>query len=213
MDGKAFWEPAEKLWYIRENGTGILRPDHSGQYMDALCMKFEESMQYAARMIQSAVFHKAFKKNCDNFFATDRALETVIKGARKRLSLSVNELDSDHYTLATPTKVLELHRNDGTVVVRDMKKNDYITKSLGTEYIPYAECPNFRKMIDDMFCHDKQKIEFLQMALGLSLCGYNEQKMILIFYGLSTNNGKSTLGYAIANVLGDYHCVGKEKSV
>lgn len=211
MDGKAFWEPAEKLWYIRENGTGILRPDHSGQYMDALCMKFEESMQYAAGMIQSVAFYKAFKKNCDNFFATDRALETVIKGARKRLSLSVNELDADHYTLATPTKVLELHRNDGTVVVRDMKKNDYITKSLGTEYIPYAECPNFRKMIDDMFCHDKQKIEFLQMAFGLSLCGYNEQKMILIFYGLSTNNGKSTLGYAIANVLGDYHCVGKDK--
>ena len=91
-------------------------------------------------------------------------------------------------------------------MVLEHKMEDYITKMASVKYEPDADCPNFKKSLEEMFStyeNPAEIIEWLQKVLGLTLTGFNLEQAFYIFHG-NGRNGKSTLVEAIKNVLGTY---------
>eukprot|EP00960_Hanusia_phi_P063151 765385-Hanusia_phi.AAC.1 len=91
--------------------------------------------------------------------------------------------------------------------LRDGKPDDYISKSVGYDYIEYDADDSMQKVLDDylnqMYTNPNIK-QYVLSVLGVAICcGRIEQ--FNIFWGDSGANGKSTLVQLLQKTFGDYH--------
>lgn len=80
------------------------------------------------------------------------------------------------------------------------KREDLCTKMMPVQYIPNADCPQFKKFFEWMF-PQKEVRDFLQTYFGLCLTGIVVRKA-LILYGEGAN-GKSTLMRTLQHLFGE----------
>ena len=107
--------------------------------------------------------------------------------------------DSDPYLLGVKNGVVDLRTGE----FRQARKEDYLTKQAGTEYIPGAECPRWKVFLRDIFNGDDSLISFVQSAIGYSLTGVTDEHVLFFLYGTG-RNGKSTTTETLQALLGDY---------
>ncbi len=86
--------------------------------------------------------------------------------------------------------------------LRDFNKLDYSTIQLDYEYNPEAQCPKFKKFIDDITDSEKNKINLIQEALGYILYPENSLHKAFILIG-NGGNGKSVLLKIIEALFGE----------
>ena len=77
-----------------------------------------------------------------------------------------------------------------------------MVKTMGTSYIPDAECPRFEKFMADAIPNPNMR-SYIQRALGYSLLGDADQRSIFLIHGPS-GTGKSTLIDTMREVFGEY---------
>jgi len=209
--GRAWYDPVAKGWYVRWDKKLVL--DTNKRHMCDLRSEFQKALDYAESRIQNPKFKEKFHKKFGDWFESDAKWDKVLDGARAYCSVDSATKDTDRYIIATPGKIIRLNRKDGSISVRDMEDTDFVVRHLGVEYDPDATCPTFMKLLDSSLQGDKEKIRLLQMMFGLTICGNNEQRAVIIIYGLGTSNGKSTLLKASTDTLGDYAAVTRSAAI
>ena len=78
-----------------------------------------------------------------------------------------------------------------------------LTQITNVKYDQSKKAPRFMKFINDIFCEDKELIEWMKRALGYSLTGDCSEQCLFIAYGTGAN-GKSTLFETLKDILGSY---------
>jgi len=64
-------------------------------------------------------------------------------------------------------------------------ESSVITKRLGTDFDPDAECPIFESFLDTIFNGDEEMISFVQRAVGYSLSGSTREQCLFLMIGES----------------------------
>lgn len=123
----------------------------------------------------------------------------MIKESEHLLSIQQSEFDNDIYLFNVQNGYLDLRT--GTLHNHDKEK--YFTKISNVEYTDKADCPMWKKFLSQIFDNNQEIIDFIQRAVGYSLCGSTEEQKMFILYG-NGRNGKSVFLDIITELFGDY---------
>jgi len=109
------------------------------------------------------------------------------------------DYDQDQWLLGCDNGVVDLRTGE----LRPGLQSDMLTKSVGYPFDPTADCPRWRRFLDEVFGGDRDLVGFLQRAVGYSLTGDTREQCLFLCHG-SGANGKSTMLSTLRHVLGDY---------
>ena len=130
---------------------------------------------------------------------TARGIRDILAIAAPGMTIKDRDLDTQPFFLNCLNGTLNLQ----TMEFRAHRKEDFISKIAGVEYIPGALCPHWIQHIETVFDGNKELITNIQEVLGYSLFLGNPSAVFLVFYG-SGRNGKSVTISLLDHVLGSY---------
>ncbi len=150
--------------------------------------------------------------------ASDETRERLIKHAlkseaRSRINAMVEMAQSEPTVAILPSKFdsdpMLFNVQNGTIdlrtgVLRDHRRDDYITKISPVPYNPAAKYPRWDAFLDQIFQKNKNIIGYIQRKAGYILSGETFEEDLDILYGTG-GNGKSTLTEVLIYIVGDYH--------
>ena len=90
-----------------------------------------------------------------------------------------------------------------TGVLHEHDKDKYFTRISPVEYTDKSDCPMWLDFLDTIFDGDKTLVNYIQTAVGYSLCGSTEEQVMFILYG-NGRNGKSVFLNIITELFGNY---------
>ena len=182
-------------WFLWCDGRWL--KDHSlqTQYLAEQTARsiFEEAASIVDSRMREDVAAWA-KKSCSK-----RVIESTLALAKPKLAISVDQFDQDAMLLNFINGTVELR----TGILREHKREDWITKQVRHSYSVNAKCPRFEQFLTEVTKGDADLIGFLQRALGYSLTGSTAAQCMFIAFGEGAN-GKSTLLNLIHDLMGDY---------
>ena len=124
---------------------------------------------------------------------------TLLKGQPK-VQIHADELDANPLLLGVKNgKCIDLR----TGMVFDLTPEHLITKSVGCDYDPYAQCPQWEEFLQQVFQEDQSLIDYLQQYVGYCLTGLTTEQQVLFGFGLGAN-GKSVLFSVLTELFGTY---------
>lgn len=124
------------------------------------------------------------------------------------------DVDEDDYESVIPSSARD-HGGKVHAKFRNVRKEDLLTLSTGTDYLPWNELINgeFGKQEQlyariwqesvELYLPDDELRHYAQKLLGYSLLGDNRERIVVFLHG-PTGSGKSTFLYAVQKALGDY---------
>lgn len=124
--------------------------------------------------------------------------ETMIKDARDKYHIANEDLDRNSDLLNCINGTLNLK----TFEFKEHNCNDLISKITNVNYTPNIKSSLWIKFIEEIMLGDKEKIRYLQKAIGYSLTADTSLETCFILYGNKTRNGKSTLVETLMYMLG-----------
>lgn len=130
-----------------------------------------------------------------------RTASTAVGAIRssEKLWIAESDLDAKLFLLNLPNGTYDLEADR----FRDHDPADHVTRMSPVTYDSSAKCPNFERMVSDLFGGDQDTIRYVQSVLGYCLSGDTSAKRLWVFYGPTADNGKSTLLRVMKAVLGD----------
>jgi putative DNA primase/helicase len=171
-----------------------------------------------AKLAMTAFLHQAIKAGNEpaEKFATKsldaRRINSALSMAESEPGCFVKaeELDSDPFLLNCLNGTVDLR----TGQLRHHDRDDKITKLVHHLYEPSAECPTWRKFLEEIMGggpdagepeleRADRLLEYLQRAIGYSLTGNVNEKAVFVLFG-SGNNGKSTMLATIRELIREY---------
>jgi phage/plasmid primase-like uncharacterized protein len=114
------------------------------------------------------------------------AVEQLARSDR-RLSATIDLWDADPMLLGTPGGTVDLK----TGVLREARREDWVTKVTAVAPADKAECPIFLAFLNRVTAADSELIAYLQRAAGYVLTGITKEHSIFFNYGTG-RNGKGT---------------------
>jgi len=116
-----------------------------------------------------------------------------------RLWIEPDAFDADRWLFNTQNCTIDLRTGER----RPHNRADLITKIAPVEYDKDAKCPIFQKVLNRIFCGDREFIRFMRAWFGYAATGSTREQTALIVCGRG-GNAKTTLWDAVHNALGDY---------
>jgi putative DNA primase/helicase len=110
------------------------------------------------------------------------------------------DFDANRLICNVKNGTLEFNRENASFVFREHRREDFCTRMAPVDYVPGADCPQFKAFLRWMFGGDEELIQFIPTFFGLCLTGLID-RIILILYGDGAN-GKGTLVKIISKLLG-----------
>lgn len=141
-----------------------------------------------------ALFKHAVKSEAE---AKLRAMINLAKS--EGVAVQSEQFDTDVFLLNCRNGTLDLRTGE----LRPHSRGDYITRRVELDYMPEAQCPEWRKFLESVFLNDQEIIGFMQKAVGYALSGSMKEQCVFILYGVGMN-GKSTFLKHVYRILGDY---------
>jgi putative DNA primase/helicase len=132
---------------------------------------------------------------------SDCRIKAMIELAKSEPGISIlpDEMDLDPWSLNVKNGTVNLRTGE----MRPHDRRDKITKMAPVEFHPGVECLLWIEHLRRIFAGNDQMISFLQLALGYSITGVTDERVLFISHG-SGANGKTTTHEVIAQILGDY---------
>lgn len=133
-------------------------------------------------------------------------LSNILRFSQNVISNRIFQIQKDihPYLLSCKNGLVDLRTGE----IRPSKPEDYITKSLSTEYdkdCDYTLFDNFvRQITSSENGPSEEKYNYLKWAIGYSLQGQPKRKLFFILYGQYGNNGKSLLTSIILDTIEHY---------
>jgi putative DNA primase/helicase len=128
-------------------------------------------------------------------------LSAMIEIASKDLEIDPDQLDADWSLLNVQNGTLVLEP-DGSVELREHRREDYITKVAAAPFHPSARCGYWDDTLKRAL-PDAQLRAYLQRCFGYTLLGGQGEKAIFSIFGTS-DCMKTTILHAFEEALGDY---------
>ena len=130
-----------------------------------------------------------------------RARKTMIEDSKDNQQFSATELDRAPYLFNCENGVLDLRHG---VKFLQHAPGLLLSKIAPVEYDPAAVAEVWAKFLDEAMEGETAKIRYLQKFAGISLTGDTREETMVILYGATTRNGKSTFVETLGHLLGDY---------
>ena len=121
------------------------------------------------------------------------------EGRAANLASNPTRSTADLWLLGCPNGTLDLR----TGKRREARREDYITKKIGAEFDPKADCRQWRGFLDWATQGDVELAAFLRMLAGYALTGEVREEVMCALVGDGAN-GKSTFLMTLFDLLGDY---------
>lgn len=115
------------------------------------------------------------------------------------VSVTSSMLDHDQMLVCAENAVIDLRT--GNEIPAD--RGQLITKQIGTNYDPQAQCPLWLAFLETVTGGDKELVLFLQTAIGYTLTGMTTEQCLFFLHGKG-QNGKGVFTSIIESLLGDY---------
>jgi len=130
----------------------------------------------------------------------EKTISALLAAASRNGSLVIPaaDWDADPWVIGLKNGVLDLRSRSH----RQGQPQDYITRSMNTEFIPGATCPEWLKFIARIM-PDPELADYLQTILGYALTGQTSDQAFYFFFG-DGMNGKSILIQVMAYLMGEY---------
>lgn len=141
---------------------------------------------------------KAFSKHLKST-RNSNGKTNMLKESQHLLPIQPEDFDQDIYLFNVQNGYLNL--KDGKLYDHDKEK--YFTKISPVEYTEKIDCPLWLDFLDTIFAGDAGLIEYMQRAVGYSLCGSTQEQIMFILYG-NGRNGKSVFLDIISDLFGSY---------
>lgn len=141
---------------------------------------------------------KAFRKHI-KASRSNKSKTNMLKEVQHNMPIMPFQLDKHKMAFNVPNGTLSL--KTGQLV--PAKRDYFITKFSPVEFTDNADCPMWRRFLDDIFGGDKELIRYIQKAVGYSMTGDTSEQCVFFLYGTG-RNGKSTFLDVLREIFGDY---------
>jgi DNA primase catalytic core len=138
--------------------------------------------------------------------------------AKRWVTVELTDFDTDPMLLNCMNGTLRFHRaepgseagpgSSARVELRPHDRADRLTKIAACAYDPEAAAPHFQKLVR-WAQPQKERRRYLRQWLGYNLTGDVGEQIFHIWFGPLAANGKSTVGNACRDAIGDYGDAGK----
>lgn len=160
---------------------------------------------------------KAFRKHI-KASRSNKSKTNMLKEVQHNMPIMPFQLDKHKMAFNVPNGTLSL--KSGQLV--PAKRDYFITKFSPVEFPVWrnteltadssgdilrqtdnADCPMWRRFLDDIFGGDRELIRYIQKAVGYSMTGGTSEQCVFFLYGTG-RNGKSTFLDVLREIFGDY---------
>lgn len=193
--------PQKKTWF-HFNGIRYIEDDQVLlKMLETMRAKAREAVNLRAANPESNTDDERFKTIIKWCLSSESRMKLGAASsiAESMMAQSITKFDSDPLILCCSNGAVDLRTGN----LFTPTKEDYLYKSVTANYYHEAECPRFKRFMEEIFNGDQEQIDFVQKAIGYSLTGLTTEEVIFICYGTGAN-GKSVLLNTIGEVLGDY---------
>lgn len=125
--------------------------------------------------------------------------KAAIELSQHPLSRSLKLFDKNDFILGCRNGALDLKEKR----LHPHSPSQLLLKRSEVDYIPTADCPVFKRFLDQVFGADKELITYVQKVVGYCLTGSISEQAMFVLIGEGAN-GKSTFINTIAELLSDY---------
>ena len=186
-------------WYIYDGR--VWRPDNHNLRISEMAKNFHDILLSFAATITSEDTRTRFLKRVEQL-DQKKFRDIMIKDAGNDTDIAVRmeAFDRDKYLF---------NCHNGTIDLRTMEfkphfPSDYLTKLSDVDYDPSATCPRWISFMEEVFEGDKDRIRYLQKAIGYAMSGDTRLECMFILYGPTSRNGKGTTMETVLRILGEY---------
>lgn len=149
------------------------------------------------------------RKKMIKYVENSSKIQAVARSIKLEITQVAHDmLDHDPEILAVKNGKVDLRTGQFSLAL----KTDYLTISVGTDFIAGRGCPQFMEFINQIMEGNLKLIDFLQMLVGYCFLGENPERIIIFFLGAG-RNGKSTLVNILMMLLGDYATAAPQKTL
>ena len=186
-------------WLIWNGNTW--QPDRTASVVQRLIEVLDTRALLASYLSDADELAK--ERNCKNAHAskTQGRLQSILSISQSNPLL---EDDGDGWDeraelIAFKNGVFDLEADE----FRPGKPEDRITKFIDYDYQPDVQCPLWLRTVDQISGNDPEWDEFVQKAIGYSISGLTNDRIIFMCYGQG-GNGKSLMLNTLTSILGSY---------
>lgn len=194
---RARYSQDRKKWFVY-NGK-VWKADDGGLMAMELCKRLANRLLVYALNIQDEQERAAYLKHVQKW-QLRKNRETILKDAQSVYPVDMQEFDKDPLLFNCQNGTLDLRNR----FFRPHSAGDMLTTISGVTYDPEARSPRWEKFMDEVMEGDRERIVFLQKALGYALTGDTELECLFFLYGPTTRNGKGTTMETYKTLVGDY---------
>lgn len=191
--------PERKDWYTYYDGAW--RRDEGEMLVSGKMKEFARLMVIYCVEIEDEELRGKYLKFV-NGLGDRRFRERVVRDARDVMPISAASFDADPYLINCLNGTYDLR----DFSFREHRWSDFLTMQTAFRHTVdrSVRCSRWEQFVSEVCCGDKDKIDYLQRALGYSMLGLAKEECMFILWGKTTRNGKSTLLNTIETLLGDY---------
>lgn len=135
--------------------------------------------------------------------------DIIIRDAMSICPVKDNKFDNNQYLFNCQNGTYNFETN----TFKDFDRNDYITNISNVVYDKNADCPRFKKYLNEVMENKQDKIDYLMKMASYGYTGNVNRDCFFILYGSKTRNGKSTFVGINTHMLGTYAGTLKPASV
>ncbi|MCM1530328.1 MAG: phage/plasmid primase, P4 family [Alistipes sp.] len=186
-------------WYIYDGR--VWRPDPHGIKIAEMAKDLRSALLSFAPTITSEDTRERFLKRV-NKLDERKYRDLMIKDAASDPTVTVDmtAFDRDKF-------VFNCHNGTINLLTNEFKPHDpadMLTKMTEVDYAPDAVCDRWLTFMDEVMEGDKDRIKYLQKAIGYAMSGDTRLECMFILYGATSRNGKGTTMETILRILGEY---------
>lgn len=218
LDGSGYYIAGEKVWYFWDPALGAWQPDPHGnralqaaQIVGKRCREMSDELMDKLKAQGSSlsldlggdVAQKINQLDKHAKISSDhKGLVNMVKiaAAQSRADRSAEDFDRQGHLLACPNGTIELL--DGDVVFRPGAREDMVSLTTGTAYVPGARSAAWDAYLS-RFVPAPEVQRYLQVVAGYTLFGKNPERKMFFMQG-GTSTGKTTFVNAFNTALGQY---------
>ena len=186
-------------WYIYDGR--VWRPDTHDLRICEMAIEFHDVLLSFAGSITSEDTRNRFLKRVA-LLDQKKYRDIMVKDASKEKSITVQmkAFDRDKFTFNCHNGTINLKTGE----FRPHTPSDLLTKVTEVDYVPGAVCPRWLTFLDEVFEGDKDRIRYLQKAVGYAMSGDTRLECMFLLYGPTSRNGKGTTMETVLRILGEY---------
>jgi len=195
--GRIKYNNTSKSWFI---WSGKYWKNDEKNYIMQMAKKTVRKMYDEAQKLDDASKRTDLIKHAVKSESHSQIMDMIrLAKAEPQISAIQSEFDKDSYLINLQNGIYNLKTNE----FMEHNSELMLTRCSGVEYEEDAHCYLFEDSLFTIFDDNIELIEYVQRAMGLTLCGAHLEEILFFCHGAG-KNGKSVFFNVMKLVFGDY---------